>query len=89
MLRSVKYFANNTIVNIHRVDDDKFGHLDFIWAKDQQTLVNKPVIDFMEEFTNPKPTEKPDDNNTGNRHHLSYLTLVFFATILVIISKFV
>jgi len=34
----------------HRVNHDKFNHLDFIIAKDMDTLLNQPIIEFMRNF---------------------------------------
>jgi len=35
------------LVRFYRVNHNNFNHMDFIWAKDAETLINNPVIEYM------------------------------------------
>lgn len=35
------------VMVIHRVDDDTFNHIDFIWATDAKELVYDYIVDWM------------------------------------------
>lgn len=35
------------VVGIHRIDDDTFNHIDFVWASDAKELVYDYIIDWM------------------------------------------
>jgi len=39
-----------TLVRKYRVNHNKYNHLDFLWAKDNDVLLNKPVMEFMKYF---------------------------------------
>jgi len=41
----------------HRINHDKYNHLDFLWAMDNDKLLGKPVADFMSYFLD-KPLKK-------------------------------
>lgn len=45
------------VVEIRRVDDDTFNHIDFIWASDAKELVYDYIIDTMKSIENQKNTE--------------------------------
>jgi pimeloyl-ACP methyl ester carboxylesterase len=38
------------LVRFHRVNHDHFNHMDFIWAKDVETLVNNLVMEYIEKY---------------------------------------
>lgn len=37
------------LVNIHRVTDDTFNHMDFMWAEDAPQLVYKHIFDWLQQ----------------------------------------
>lgn len=78
MLRGAREFS--TLVNLHRVNDTLFSHLDFVWALDQGTLINKPVMDFMEEFANRLPP-----NGVAGR--VQFMNGLLSMTVILVINK--
>ncbi|XP_055300239.1 lipase 3-like [Sitodiplosis mosellana] len=42
------------VVEIRRVDDDIFNHIDFVWASDAKELVYDYIIDWMKSMEKPK-----------------------------------
>lgn len=47
----------SNVVEIRRVDDDTFNHIDFVWATDAKELVYDYIIDWM------KMMEHPDNSD--------------------------
>ncbi|XP_021967333.1 lipase 3 [Folsomia candida] len=78
VLRGAREFS--TLVNLHRVNDTLFSHLDFVWALDQGTLINKPVMDFMEEFANRLPP-----NGVAGR--VQFMNGLLSMTVILVINK--
>lgn len=37
----------SNVLAVHRVDDDTFNHLDFVWAMDAKELVYDYILDWM------------------------------------------
>lgn len=44
------------VIRIHRVDDDTFNHVDFIWANDAKELVYDYITDWMKALENENMT---------------------------------
>lgn len=55
IIRLPKELSN--VVEIHRVDDDIFNHIDFVWATDAKELVYDYIIEWM------KSMEDRNDND--------------------------
>lgn len=53
------------VVQMHRVDNDTFNHIDFIWATDAKELVYDYVLDWMktEEQRQQKQRQRQNNNN--------------------------
>lgn len=52
------------VLELRRVDDDTFNHLDFLWAVDAKKLVYDYVIDWMRKMEN---NETVLDDETTNK----------------------
>lgn len=49
-------------MNIIRIDDKHFNHVDFLWSKVVKEVVNEPIMEILAETDNPEWIKKDEPN---------------------------
>jgi hypothetical protein len=78
------------VVRFFRIDDRQFNHLDFIWALDQDKLINQPLIDFIlnPPDTNPATTPDNPEDSTGSASLITGQIVIVASAMLAVLAVF-